>query len=305
MDETQTLAEILKRSYEQLSPAEKRVSRALLADYPVAGLEPVNRLADRANVSAPTVLRLLSKLGIGSYPDMQKMLHGEIAARTSSPATMYSEALPGAEDANGVVERSQRVIEQGVAATFAGLSSEDFAAVVELLLASKRRVWTTGGRFSRFLAEYLSVHLRHLRPNVTHVPASEQERAFALLDIGPKDIVIAFDYRRYQESTVAFMEQAKTQKATTVLITDPWLSPAARYSDHLLTNAVVAASPFDSITPGFALVETLIAGLVEALGTDPVDRVRRYDDIEQLISERTDDGNDASDAHPSEKRTSQ
>lgn len=293
MDESLTLAEVLKKSYEQLSPAEKRVSRALLADYPVAGLAPVNRLADRANVSAPTVLRLLSKLGIGSYPDMQKLLHGEIAARTSSPATMYGE--PEATR-NGAVEHSQRVIEQGIAATLSGLAMEDFEAIVELLANTKRRVWTTGGRFSRLLAEYLSMHLRHLRPSVTHVPTSQQERAFALLDIGAKDVVVAFDYRRYQEPTVAFMRQAKAQKAATVLITDPWLSPAAKHSDYLLSNAVVAASPFDSITPGFALVETLIASLVEALGTDPVDRVRRYDGIEDLLNDHSIDGTAAGDA---------
>jgi DNA-binding MurR/RpiR family transcriptional regulator len=278
MDESLTLAEVLKKSYEQLSPAEKRVSRALLADYPVAGLEPVNRLADRANVSAPTVLRLLSKLGIGSYP-----------------ATMYGEAAGDAQE-KGAVDHSQRVIEQGIATTFSGLAMEDFEAIVTLLTNTKRRVWTTGGRFSRLLAEYLSMHLRHLRPNVTHVPTSQQERAFALLDIGAKDVVVVFDYRRYQESTVAFMEQAKAQKAATVLITDPWLSPAARHSDYLLSNAVVAASPFDSITPGFALVETLIASLVEALGSDPVDRVHRYDGIEALLNDKSIAGDGAGDA---------
>ncbi|WP_083879105.1 MurR/RpiR family transcriptional regulator [Leucobacter salsicius] len=289
MDEPMTLAEVLKRSYEQLSPAEKRVSRALLADYPVAGLEPVNRLAERANVSAPTVLRLLSKLDIGSYPDMQKLLHGEIAARTSSPATMYARSTTAASS-NGVVERSQQVMNQGLDATFSGLAIEDFEAIVALLSNAKRRVWTTGGRFSILLAKYLSMHLRHLRPNINHVEMSQQDRAFALLDIGPKDVVFAFDYRRYQESTVAFVRQAKAQKASTVLITDPWLSPAARHSDYLLTNAVVAASPFDSMTPGFALVETLIASLVDALGTDPVERVRRYDDVEELLHDKNIDG---------------
>lgn len=288
MSESPSLAEILKQSYEQLSPAEKRVCRALLADYPVAGLEPVNRLAERANVSAPTVLRLLSKLGIGSYPDMQKLLHGEIAARTSSPAAMYGLG-DGVLGGNDSVERSQRVIEEGISATFSGLVLEDFEAIVELLTLTRRHVWTTGGRFSVLLAEYLSMHLRHLRPKVSHLPTSAQARTFALLDIGPKDIVVAFDYRRYQESTVAFVRQAKAQKATTVVVTDPWLSPAAKHADYLLANAVTSSSPFDSITPGFALLETIIASLVEALGADPVARLHRYDDIErQLVDAETD-----------------
>src|SRR5690606_37861015 len=145
------------------------------------------------------------------------------------------------------IDRSRRVIEQGVEATFSGLVIEDFDAIVQLFASTKRRIWTTGGRFSGLLAEYLAMHLHHLRPNVRHLPMSEQQRTFALLDIGPKDVVVAIDYRRYQNPTISFLKRAKAQRATTVLITDPWLSPAARHADYLLANAVIAASPFDSI----------------------------------------------------------
>lgn len=282
-----TLAAKLKMAHDSLSPAEKRVSRALIADYPVAGLEPVHRLAERANVSAPTVLRLISKLGIGSYPDMQRVLRGEISARTSSPLEMYDDrSTPEASNLSGksslkFVAESRRVLSRGLTATFDSIPEGEMSEIVKLLANPRRRIWTVGGRFSDLLAQYLTIHLKLLRKDVGHVSRLDHDRTFALMDFGPKDVVIAFDYRRYQDSTIAFCEVVKKSKATTVLFTDPWLSPAAKHADHLLSCSVAAPSPFDSLTSAFALVETVIAGVVGELGEGPRQRIEAFDALEE------------------------
>ncbi|MEV8252882.1 MurR/RpiR family transcriptional regulator [Rhodoglobus sp. NPDC076762] len=280
-----TLAEQLKKEHESLSPAERRVSRVLIADYPVAGLEPVHRLAERANVSAPTVLRLISKLGIGSYPQMQKLLRQEISARTSSPLEMYGErsAAASSELPSGIkfVADSKRVLMEGLEATFSAIPETEILEIVKLIANPRNRIWTVGGRFSDLLAQYLNTHLRLLRKDVNHVRPIEQEKAFALLDFTSRDVLIAFDYRRYQGGTVSFLKKAKQKKATTVLFTDPWLSPAAKHADYLLSSSVTAPSPFDSLTSGFALVETVIAGVVEELGDGPTQRIQAFDSLQE------------------------
>jgi DNA-binding MurR/RpiR family transcriptional regulator len=60
---------------DELTPAEKKVARSLLANYPSAGLASAATLARAAGTSTPTVLRLVARLGIGSYPDFQQLLH--------------------------------------------------------------------------------------------------------------------------------------------------------------------------------------------------------------------------------------
>ncbi len=282
-----TLAEQLKKAHESLSPAERRVSRVLIADYPVAGLEPVHRLADRANVSAPTVLRLIAKLGIGSYPDMQKLLRGEISARTSSPLDMYGErsasAASKAETSSSVkfVADSARVLSAALDATFKAIPETEIREIAKLLASPRNRIWTVGGRFSDLLAQYLNMHLRLMRKGVNHVPPTEHETTFALLDFNSRDLLVAFDYRRYQDSTVNFLKNAKQKKATTVLFTDPWLSPAAKHADYLLSSSVTAPSPFDSLTSAFALVETVIAGVVDELGEEPTQRIEAFDALQE------------------------
>src|ERR1700744_5793270 len=74
--------EIFRRMNE-LTPAERKVARTLLARYPAAGLESTAALAAAAGTSKPTVLRLLDRLGFGSYPAFQERLRAEVTRSMS------------------------------------------------------------------------------------------------------------------------------------------------------------------------------------------------------------------------------
>lgn len=273
-----TLAESLKMSLEVMSPSERKVARALIAEYPVAGLEPVAKLAERANVSAPTVLRMLARIGIQAYPQMQELLREEISERTASPIDQY-ETHTGLDAASGhhLIKTANDVFVKGLNSSAESVPASEFERIIDLLADPKRRVWAVGGRYSSLLAEYLTLHLRLLRPEVHFVGRSETDKSLALLDLGPRDVLVALDYRRYQESTVEFFARAKQQRAATVLFTDPWLSPAAKHANHLISSAVEAPSPFDSLVPSLALIETVIAGVVSKLGAAPVSRIQAFD----------------------------
>jgi len=84
--------EIFQRMSE-LTPAERRVARTLLARYPAAGLESTAALAAAAGTSKPTVLRLVDRLGFGSYPDFQERLRAEATRSMSgSPLSQIGRA---------------------------------------------------------------------------------------------------------------------------------------------------------------------------------------------------------------------
>jgi DNA-binding MurR/RpiR family transcriptional regulator len=258
-----------------LTPAERKVARVLLADYPVRGLEPVAKLAAEAGVSAPTVIRLVTKLEFGSYADFQQSLKSEVSARLSSPLTLYTEPMYSGGGDSDAVSRSEQVLCGGISSSFARLPRAEFDQAVRLLADPRRGVTLIGGRFSSMLAEYLAAHLRILRSNVRVVTAFD--RVSAMLDVGRGDVLVAFDYRRYQHDTVRLSLIAKRQGATLVAFTDPYLSPLAAHADVVLTTSVASPSPFDALTPAVALVETVIAALVDRLGAAPLERMARYD----------------------------
>lgn len=277
-----SVAELLRQRLGQLTPSERKVARALLAEYPLSGLEPIAALAARACVSGPTVVRLVAKLGFDGYPEFQRALKEELGARLSSPLQMYPDHPPG-RDASAL-ERAEKTFCGGIQSSFAALPPAELEAAVRLLTDAKRRVVTIGGRFSSVLAQYLTTHLQLLRAGVSHVPGPPSDRTSALLDVGRRDVVVAFDYRRYQRDTVRFGLAAKEQGAGLVLFTDPYLSPLASHADVVLPASVEAPSPFDALTPAMALVEALIAALVDRLGSDPLERIARYEALNDDVT---------------------
>jgi DNA-binding MurR/RpiR family transcriptional regulator len=279
-----TVAERLQLRLAELTPAERKVARALLAEYPVRGLQPIAKLAAAAGVSAPTVVRLVSKLSFDSYAAFQRSLKSEVSARLSSPLAMHpgraaaaGRAAAGRAEPGDALSRSEQLFCDGIRTSFARLPRAEFDQAVRLLAETRRAVTLIGGRFSSVLADYLAAHLRVLRPNVHVISGTGADRASALLDVGRRHVFVAFDYRRYQHDTVRAAVTAKRQGATLIAFTDPYLSPLAAEADVILTSSVASPSPFDALTPALALTEAVIAALVDRLGDQPLARMARYD----------------------------
>ena len=262
-----------------LSKAEVKVARELLANYPAAGLSTISRLASRAGVSDPTVLRFAGRLGFASYGGLQEALLAEVEAHMRSPLTL----VPG----RGGARRPANVYEGFFAATLGQLESarretppEDLDAAVALLADPKARILCLGGRFSRFLAGILQRCLQHLRPGAELIDGTAADLIDRLADTGPKDVLAVYDYRRYQADIVRFAEAAHQRGARVVLFTDRWKSPIAAFADVTLTVPIETRSPFDTMVTPLAQTEAVVAGLTAKLGTrwreraEAIERVR-------------------------------
>ncbi|MDT8854663.1 hypothetical protein RNZ50_06375 [Paracoccaceae bacterium Fryx2] len=89
----------VRRELAEFTDAERRVARALLGEYPMAGLETVARLARRAGTSGPTILRFVGRLGFDNHAAFQDALRSEIQARLQSPLARYDRLAEDAGDA--------------------------------------------------------------------------------------------------------------------------------------------------------------------------------------------------------------
>lgn len=267
-----TVADALRRRRAELTPAELRVAQALLGDYPAAGLRPIARLAEDANVSPPTVLRLVTKLGFAGYPQIQEALRAELSARTSGPLEDY----PGVREGEPLAVRA-RSLGAALAESQRVQDPAELTAAADLIADRGHRVLVTGGRFSWTLAAHLAAFLTLLRPDVEYVANEPGGRASALLDVDGTTVLVAFDYRRYQRDTIAFGRAAAAQGAALVVCTDPYLSPLAPSATVLLTTTVEGPPPFVTLVPAFALVETLILGVVERGGNESRRRVATFE----------------------------
>jgi len=278
---SKTVVDQLRANLAQFTATERRVAHQLLADWPMAGLQSATDLARTTGVSTPTVLRLAARLGYASYPGFQKRLREELAAQLSSPLAKSARA-PGSgarrATARGGSEFAEAVI-RNLRETFANLPPTELDEAGRLLADRRRRIHLVGGRFTDSLARYVSVQLRVLRPDVSHLQDQESNWQDQLLDMGRRDVLVVFDIRRYQPSLLRLAEGASARGARVVLVTDQWLSPIARVATHLLPARVVVPSVLDSSAALLALGEALLA---EVTRRDWAHSRRRMRDLERL-----------------------
>lgn len=259
------IGEVVRQRQAGLSPAERKLARVLLASYPIAGLESVARFAERAGVSAPTVTRFISKLGFRGYPEFQEQLRQEVQSRLSSPLARYHEE-EAASAAGSLVSSALEVSRQNLHATMQLLSHRDVEEVVDLLADVRRRVLVLGGRLSGPLARYLSSQLHLLRPGIALVEAERSAAAQQLIDMRKGDVLVVFDYRRYQADTIESARLVAAQGVNVSLFTDPWLSPASAFARQVVVTSVETVGPFDSLVGATAVLESIVAAVLAKLG---------------------------------------
>ena len=261
-----------------MTSAEKKVARIVLSDYPSAGLLPIAKLADLSDVSGPTVLRFIKRLDFDGYQDFQDRLLGELSQRKSSFLELYDDRLTGLKD-HKLIQRFVELHQNKLVASLMKLPIAEFDQTIKILSNPKSRVMCIGGRFTDFLAKYLASHLHELRPGVQFSDNTHTWRNEQLLDINNKDIVVVFDVRRYQKDTVEFARKARKNGAKIILVTDPYLSPISSMATCVLSVEVEGPSAFDSTLNIMALVELLIAGVVENLGEKARARIKKLEDV--------------------------
>ena len=265
----------------ELTPAEKRCARVLLADYPAAGLGSAAGLARSAGTSTPTVLRFVARLGFGNYRDFQRRLREEATRAATAPVQRAARERRPAED-SGCAFRSAVTSRAALAGHLLRTVPEaEFDAAVALLAARPRRVLVSGGFFTRHLAHLFAAQLSQLIRGVEFARDPLTQDIGKYLDLTKDGVAVIIDFRRYEESARSLAMLARDQGAKIVLLTDHELSPTAEFSTVVLP-VYVEGVPFDSDAGLLILLESLIEGVFTALGESAIDRMSRWERHVQL-----------------------
>jgi DNA-binding MurR/RpiR family transcriptional regulator len=255
------LAERIGSRDGRLTPAEQRLVEILFSTNLLAGLDTVARLAERAHVSGPTVLRLAAKLGFDSFPDFQDYLKQQIETRLASPLESFGrQPATGSEQA--LAQAAAEIFAEGIKRSLDRIEVATLDAIAELLADGSRPVSLIGGRFTHHLAEILWGHLHQLRPRAHILRGGVVAIKEQMIDMGRRDVLVVFDVRRYQDDIVEIAEAAKRRRATIILITDPLLSPIARFANIVVTSNLDSPSPYDSLVPAMAVLEVIVAAVI-------------------------------------------
>ncbi len=270
-DERPLRDEIFQRM-DELTPAEKKVARTLLARYPAAGLESTAALAVAAGTSKPTVLRLLARLGFGRYPDFQERLRAEVTRSMGASPLSRALARRAAPSDDSVFHRAVQQRAQLVTRLQETVPPGEIDRAVSLLAGRPKHVIISGGYFSRLIARMMAMQLDQLIPNVDYADEPLGADVGKYLRAGRDSVAVVFDLRRHELAANEVVSMAKACGASVILITDESLSPSAEEADVVLPVAVDGI-PFDSFAGLVVLTESLVDAVFHGAGEAAVERM--------------------------------
>ena len=88
MERSLTIAARMRAGLGDLTPAERRAATHILSHFPMSALGSITALAEAAEVSSPTIMRLVRKLGYLGWSDYQAALKLEVERLLVAPLSL-------------------------------------------------------------------------------------------------------------------------------------------------------------------------------------------------------------------------
>ncbi|MEL6677960.1 MAG: MurR/RpiR family transcriptional regulator [Pseudomonadota bacterium] len=280
-DGSETISDRIHAMLDSLTRAERQLALSVLENYPASGLGPLAALAKGADVSVPTVARMVQKLGYKSYPDFQAGLREELTAKVKNPIAKHdtwAEAAPSEH----ILNRFTDAVIDNIRLTLSQIDPAAFDRACALLAREDKHLYIVGGRITHTLAEYLFLHMQVMRPNLSHVQSTSNTWPHYLLNAEEGDVFVIFDVRRYENNTLRLAEMAHARGAEIVLMTDQWRSPVHQLASVCLSSRIVVPSAWDSATTMMLLLETMISA-VETLTWSKTKA--RFEELEEMFDQ--------------------
>ena len=259
------LSQIIASTRDRLTPTERRIAQAVLADATLLAFGTVSDLATAVDTSRPSIVRFAHKLGFGGFAELQEHVRQGLSVELFRPSQRIR-----LESEDPTSTRAQ--IEQSISSVFEAVGGERLAEFARML-AKAETVWIISGETSRAGAHALLSGLSIVRPRVRLV----EERTIGkdLADVGSMDVAVVFDFYRYRRAVVGAAQILAESGAGIIAITDGPLSPLTRFTATWCELHVPAIGPFDSSIPAVAMAELLVAetaGHLHEAATERIDR---------------------------------
>jgi DNA-binding MurR/RpiR family transcriptional regulator len=145
------------------------------------------------------------------------------------------------------------------AAGLARISAGSVANAARALHAADR-IWISGFRSCRGVAELLNYQLRLFRPDAVQLVGGSGPEDLDLGAFRPADAVVVIGFVPYTGASVLSARAAHRAKATLIAITDTLTAPMAEGADHrLIFEAAASPGFFPSLTGAIAIAQSLAA----------------------------------------------
>jgi len=253
----------------ELTPTERRIAEAVLAEPTLLAFGTVSDLADRVGTSRPSIVRFANKLGFEGYTLLQEHARSDLSHQLSRPSERIRR-----DDKS--IPPVRHIINDAISSVLDVLESGQIAELAEAVVGAEK-VWILSGETSQAGAHALHSGLSMVRPGVRTL----EEHSFGtnLSDAGPQDVAVVFDFFRYRRQVVTAARAFRNAGVTIVAFTDSPLSPLAELADNWCQLEIPAIGPFDSSAPVVFMCELLVARVAQQLQDNATNRIDRIETL--------------------------
>lgn len=251
----------------ELTPTERRIAEAVLAEPTLLAFGTVSDLASRVGTSRPTIVRFANTLGFKGYTQLQRHVRTDLSHQLARPSERIRHE-------NEIDLPARAAIDAAITSVFDALDGDRIAELASPIIRAEK-VWVLSGETSQAGAHAFHSGLSMVRPGVR----SLEEHSFGtdLSDAGPGDAAVVFDFFRYRRQVATATRVFADAGVTIVAITDSPLSPLVELADKWCEIEVPAIGPFDSSVPVVALAELLVSQVAKGLHEQATARIDRIE----------------------------
>lgn len=252
----ETVLERLRGGFGDYTVSERMIAGWLIDNLDRVPFETAASIGSRLGVSAMTVGRFLKARGWNGLA----ALKDELREDREAPWLL---ARPRSADARLQAEL------KAISDVYALAETPGWAAVVRLL-AGARKVHVVGFQTERGLAASFADHLSHVRGGVCGHEMGPSQFPSLLNDMGPEDMLLLVDIRRYSRHFRMLGERAAAAGVPLVVVTDPYCPWARDLTPHILSAEVSLGHFWDMNTALASLLNLLVEHVVETIGPEKV-----------------------------------
>lgn len=255
-DDIFTLIESKEPSF---SKGQRIIAKYISEAYDKAAFMTASRLGKIVGVSESTVVRFAVELGYDGYPSMQKAMQEMVLNHLTSVQRIgVANDRLGKQDVLSMVLQSDA---EKLRQTGELIDRNDFHTAVEAILGAKR-IYILGVRSAAALADFMGYYLNYMFDNVHIITSSgDSEMLEKLVNVGSKDVVIAFSFPRYSSLVAKSALFCRNAGASVIALTDSKLSPLGAVSDCVLLAKSDMVSLVDSLVAPLSVVNALLVAL--------------------------------------------
>lgn len=275
---TYRFADLVQSCAETLTPSERRMIAAVLAQPRQAALASVTELARQSGVHEATASRLARKLGFDGFPAFRASLQSEFLP-TEETATRMQRAMRSAGEGGALATLA--AAERSALDTMLANVSEAQVMQAAGWLMEARRIYIFGRGNAEALSLLMAKRFLRYGRDVNLLSGDARSLAEGVLGMVAGDVLLAYAFRRPPKAYAALVDHCRSIGARVIVISDttgPMLIPAP---DLMLSSPrSTDADSFQTLTVPMAISNAIV---IAAGASEETQTLQKLETLGSLI----------------------